>query len=95
MNTMRINLHIRDDVSPRLFAALASLRGRARAEFLRNLAERGLQPTLPHAPSHVVDASRMHPTTDPGATATARESLGDAFLDAVDVISGMSDGHDE
>ncbi len=43
MKTLRINLHIRGDVSPKLFEALASMPPRPRAERLRKLAELGLQ----------------------------------------------------
>ena len=43
MTTLRINLHIRADASPRLHAALASVSPRPRAERLRGLAELGLQ----------------------------------------------------
>lgn len=43
MKTLRINLHIRSDVSPKLFEALASMPPRPRAERLRKLAELGLQ----------------------------------------------------
>lgn len=39
MKTMRINLHIRKDLNPRLYAALEKLSGKRRAEFIRRLAE--------------------------------------------------------
>lgn len=42
MNTLRINLHIRDDISPLLYTALIDLPGKPRAEYLRRLAEIGL-----------------------------------------------------
>lgn len=43
MSILRINLHVRSDVSPHLFQALILLPPRPRAEFLRRIAERGLQ----------------------------------------------------
>ena len=42
MSTIRINLHIKQAVSPCLHEALHELKGRARAERMRALAERGL-----------------------------------------------------
>ena len=43
MSTLRINLHIRDDVSPYLYQTLIILPPRPRAEFLRRIAEIGLR----------------------------------------------------
>lgn len=43
MTVLRINLHIRPDVSQTLHAALAVMSPRPRAERLRKLAELGLQ----------------------------------------------------
>lgn len=43
MTTLRINLHIREDISPRLFQALVNIPPRPRAELLRKIAELGLQ----------------------------------------------------
>lgn len=42
MKTLRINLHIRSDVSPRLYQTLAALPPRPRAELLRRVSEIGL-----------------------------------------------------
>lgn len=39
MNTIRINLHIQQAVSPCLYEVLRPLKGRARAEHIRVLAE--------------------------------------------------------
>jgi hypothetical protein len=43
MKRHRINLHIREDVSPALYRALAALAPKPRAERLRVIAELGLQ----------------------------------------------------
>ena len=43
MSVLRINLHIRSDISPKLFEALSKLPPRPRAEYLRKIAECGLQ----------------------------------------------------
>lgn len=43
MKVLRINLHIRQDVSPQLYEALATMPARPRAELLRRLAELGLR----------------------------------------------------
>jgi hypothetical protein len=51
MKTLRINLHIRNDVSPKLYEALAHMPPRPRAEYLRKVAEFGLQVTT--ASTHV------------------------------------------
>jgi hypothetical protein len=42
VSTIRINLHIKQAVSPRLYEALRQIKGRARAERIRSLAERML-----------------------------------------------------
>lgn len=43
MKVLRINLHVREDISPRLFQALVNIPPRPRAELLRRIAELGLQ----------------------------------------------------
>ncbi len=54
MSILRINLHIRYDVSPKLFEALSKLPPRPRAEYLRKVAEFGLQVTT--SSTHVTPA---------------------------------------
>ncbi len=43
MKRLRINLHVREDVSPALYRALAPMAPKPRAERLRAIAEVGLQ----------------------------------------------------
>jgi hypothetical protein len=43
VKVLRINLHIRSDISPKLYEALSRLPPRPRAEFLRKIADCGLQ----------------------------------------------------
>lgn len=57
MKMLRINLRIRRDVSPRLYAALIDLPPRPRAELLRRLADIGLTPTRVTTPSPAAEES--------------------------------------
>lgn len=86
MKRLRINLHIRDDVSPRLYETLAGLPPRPRAELLRKLAELGLRPAAPPGPQPQRDESTavaaMTETSDP----RDREAFGDEL---VRVVSGL------
>ncbi len=56
MSTLRINLHIRDDVSPYLYQTLIILPPRPRAEFLRRIAEIGLR--TEHNPASSPETSK-------------------------------------
>lgn len=55
MTVLRINLHIRVDVSRVLHAALADMPPRPRAERLRKLAEIGLQVESGRLPGRAID----------------------------------------
>lgn len=57
MKMLRINLRIRSDVSPRLYAALIDLPPRPRAELLRRLADIGLTPARVTTPSPTAEES--------------------------------------
>lgn len=57
MKMLRINLRIRSDVSPRLYAALIDLPPRPRAELLRRLADIGLTPTRVTTPPPAAEES--------------------------------------
>lgn len=70
MKTLRINLHIRDDVAPRLYVALAVMPPRPRAELLRKLAELGLQIESGQLHSLRVDSNHLKA---PSAEASAVE----------------------
>lgn len=86
MKRLRINLHIRDDVSPGLYDALEGLPPRPRAELLRKLAELGLRPVAPTSPQPHRDASTtvaaIPEASDPGD----RDAFGDEL---VRVVSGL------
>jgi hypothetical protein len=86
MKRLRINLHIRDDVSPRLYEALAGLPPRPRAELLRRLAELGLlpvaSPTLRPHPDESVTPSDTPQASDP----RGRDAFGDEL---VRVVGGL------
>lgn len=89
MSTLRINLHIRSDVVPRLYAALATMPPKPRAEFLRKIAELGLQ--IAHRPAPSSENSKtMVANPDPHAqTDRAVDSAPDAFgADLVSAIRG-------
>lgn len=75
MRTLRINLHIRYDVSPRLHVALASMLPRPRAERLRKLAELGLQIESGQLHSLTIGSSGA-PTLAMQASPTAPEASG-------------------
>lgn len=73
MSVLRINLHIRSDVSPKLYEALASMPAKPRAELLRKLAERGLQvaassthlaPTPTDDSTHIAQRMTVNSTPD-------------------------------
>lgn len=86
MKRLRINLHIRADVAPRLYEALADLPPRPRAELLRRLAELGLRPAVP-------TGLQLHPD-EPTAVAAMTEASDprdrDAFGDElVRIVSGL------
>jgi hypothetical protein len=78
MTVLRINLHIRADVSPQLQAALADMPPRPRAERLRRLAELGLQIESGQLHSQRIDSSFGH--------ASRPKAL------AVDVTAGAAPG---
>jgi hypothetical protein len=83
MKMLRINLRIRDDVSPRLYEALASLPPHPRAELLRKLAERGLQPVeLPHSESGR-DGVPIDPGTQDDSQLSDRAAFGDELVRVV------------
>lgn len=75
MKTLRINLHIRSDVSPKLYEALAHMPPRPRAEYLRKVAEFGLQVTT--SSTHVAP-TRAGAVTNISKT-TAADSVKDSF----------------
>jgi len=80
MKVLRINLHIRSDVSPRLYEALSRLPPRPRAELLRRLAELGLHVQRGELAAN--GASITSPTgAIPGAPAdrSGSEAVDDAF----------------
>jgi len=72
MTTLRINLHIRDDVSPLLYQVLAALPPKPRAEFLRKIADIGLRHMQSPLPS--TSASAILPST---ASADTADCFGD------------------
>lgn len=82
MKMLRINLRIRDDVSPRLYEALTGLPPRPRAELLRKLAELGLQPVTPTTLRHRQNESTA--ATDPQAVDPSdRDAFGDELVRVV------------
>lgn len=83
MSTLRINLHIRPDVSPKLHQALSQLPARPRAELLRKVAEIGLTATVPrssdiYVPSHPQESTRVSSSLE------AEGSLGNDVVDFVE-----------
>lgn len=83
MRMLRINLHIRDDVSPRLYEALVDLPPRPRAELLRKLAECGLRPVaLPDSRS-CPDRVPIHPRSEDDSELSDRAAFGDELVRVV------------
>lgn len=91
MNLLRINLHIRSDVSPSLYESLAMLPPRPRAEFLRRIAEAGLQierrgissrdEPAPMAANSIVSAKTGQ------ASDLCPDAFGDDLLKAIDKLT--------
>lgn len=87
MKMLRINLRIRDDVSPRLFETLANLPPRPRAELLRKLAELGLQPVAPTGPQlHRYESTAVAAMTE-ASDPQDRDAFGDELVRAVGGLS--------
>ncbi|BAU49840.1 hypothetical protein SVA_3292 [Sulfurifustis variabilis] len=86
MKRLRINLHIRDDVSPRLYEALASLPPRPRAELLRRLAELGLRPAAPTVPQLDRDEATAVAAMTEASDPRDRDAFGDEL---VRIVSGL------
>ena len=81
MSVLRINLHIRSDVSPKLFEALSKLPPRPRAEFLRRIAELGLQFTEGRAST---SSCISVPSRAPAAGSdSAQENFGDDITNLI------------
>ena len=80
MKRLRINLHIRDDVSPRLYAALAGVPPRPRAELLRRLAELGLRPVAPTGPQLHRDESTAVAAMTEASDPRDRDAFGDELV---------------
>ncbi len=72
MSTLRINLHIRDDVSPFLYQTLVILPPRPRAELLRRIAEIGLR--TEHNPGSSPETSKAIVIDKRPETSISRES---------------------
>lgn len=83
MSILRINLHIRSDVSPKLFEALANMPPRPRAERLRKLAELGLQ----------IESCQLHSMTvsSCGTPAPVMQVSASALEDPEVVADGFGD----
>ena len=87
MKMLRINVRIRDDVSPRLFETLANLPPRPRAELLRKLAELALQPASLPAQQFRSDESSSAVNMPQGREATDRNEFGDELVRVVGSLS--------
>lgn len=83
MKMLRINLRIRADASPRLYAALSDLPPRPRAELLRRLAEIGLHPFSVSAPLSQHQEPNAGVPVPPGGSAADREVFGAELLRVV------------
>jgi hypothetical protein len=83
MKRLRINLHIRADVSPRLYEALAGVPPRPRAELLRKLAELGLRPVAPTGPQPQRDESTAVAAVTEASDPRDRDAFGDELLRVV------------
>jgi hypothetical protein len=85
MSTLRINLHIRSDASPRLFEALAKLPPRPRAELLRKLGDLGLQISEGAIPLPKYSTPSRAPSTERPAfdTDSPNENFGDDITSLV------------
>ncbi len=90
MKTLRINLHIRSDVSPRLFEALSKLPPRPRAEFLRKIAELGLQLTEGPAPSSSDMLVPMRDPRGPNLPTAGSDSTQEGFGDDITNLIGST-----
>lgn len=87
MKMLRINVRIRDDVSPRLFETLANLPPRPRAELLRKLAELALHPASLPAQQFRSDESSAAVNMSQGREATDRNEFGDELVRVVGSLS--------
>ncbi len=100
MTMLRINLHIRSDVSPRLYAALAVMPPRPRAELLRKLAELGLQiesgqvHSLNGNSRGVLEPGIQSPPSAPEASGMVTDEFSSdlvSLLDMTAIVPGESD----
>ncbi len=76
MKTLRINLHLRSDTASKLFDALVDLPPRPRAEFLRKIAEIGLQCTLGQS-TYTATAPHSELARHHGTREHSNETFGD------------------
>lgn len=83
MKILRINLHIRSDISPQLYETLAALPPRPRAELLRRLAELGLRPIAVTTSSTWEETPARKADTPNMASASDRELFGAELLRVV------------
>lgn len=83
MRMLRINLHIRDDISPRLYEALVNLPPRPRAELLRKLAECGLRPVAPPDSRSYTDSVPLPPSSEDHSELSDRAAFGDELVRVV------------
>ena len=90
MKMLRINLHIRNDVSPKLFEALANLPPRPRAEFLRKIAELGLHLTESPAPSPIHTPVPMRGPSGPHEPMAGSDSTQVGFGDDINNLIGST-----
>lgn len=85
MKTLRINLHIRSDVSPKLYQTLVAIPPRPRAEFLRRVSEMGLQASenSRFSPGNPVAIAQTVHNEDAAGVGSARQNFGDDIANVV------------